>query len=232
MYKFAICDDEVKYTLEIKRLLETFLTSKKINEFDIYIYTDGASLMNSKEKFDLIFLDIMLADMDGIHIAKSFLDQERKENIVFISNSEIGKVQGYRVNALRYITKPINEKEFFIDLESLLTKIMCDNQFVYEDFMDQKIYIRDILYIEVFGRYTFVHLHSGIKKIRKQLNAWENIVPDLYFAKCHKAFLINLMMVDEIDKNQIRLKNGEILSITRAYKEAFKNKFFVYLGNR
>lgn len=232
MYKFAICDDEIKDLNTIRTLLNEFLNKNCIDDFVIDTYSSGQNLLESISEYDLILLDILLVEIDGISIARNFIDNNKKQNIIFISNSSAFLKEGYRVNALRYITKPIDKNELFYDLKNVLDKIINDNLFVFDESQPAlKLYYKKIEYIEVIGRRTYIY-YDGDKKIsKKPLKKWEELLNPHHFSRSHNSYLINLNYVYYIKNNHIILKNEKIVPLSRTFKDKFKSSFIDYLGD-
>lgn len=232
MYKFAICDDDIEDLKYINELFKEFLNDFRINDYVIDTYEFGYKLLENSSEYDLILLDILLTDIDGISVARKFIENDKNQNIIFISSSNAYLKEGYRVKALRYITKPIDKEELFYDLQSVFKKIFENNLFVFDELQaGLKLYYRNIEYIEVIGRNTYIY-YKGIKRSsKKQLKKWEELLNENHFVRCHSSFLVNLKHVYYIKNNQVILKSGNILPLSRTYKDKFKDLLFDYLGD-
>ena len=105
--RIAVCDDEEKYRVHVKTELE-----KIVNSIDVVIdsFAQGEDLLKKIENkpYDIIFLDIEMPTMDGITIAKKIREQSENMELVFLTNHVEYALEGYEVNALRYLTKPVN----------------------------------------------------------------------------------------------------------------------------
>ena len=131
---------------------------------------------------------------------------------------------------MRYITKPISQNELFFDLEIVLKKIIQKNLFVYDEKIPSlKLYHKDIFYIEVIGRYTYVHNKKDIRKFNKPLKIWSTILENNYFCKCHNSFLVNLSYVYQINAKTVILVNQTILPLSRTHKKRFNQAFLLYI---
>ncbi|WP_416325877.1 LytR/AlgR family response regulator transcription factor [[Eubacterium] hominis] len=232
MYKFAICDDDIEDLKIIYTLFKEFLHDFKIYDYVIDVYKSGYKLLESVSKYDLILLDIQLVDIDGISIARKFIDNNEEQNIIFISSSNAYLKEGYRVRALRYITKPIDKEELFYDLKNVLKKIIEDDLFVFDELQTGlKLYYRNIEYIEVVGRSTYIYYKGSKRSSKKQLKKWEELLSQNHFVRSHNSFLVNLKHVYYIKNNQVILKSGGTIPLSRTYKDKFKSLLFDYLGD-
>lgn len=81
----GICDDLEEYCNAIKCYSQNYFKIKQI-EFELYVYSCGKALLNAEKRFDILFLDIELADSNGIDIAKQILDKAPGTIIVIVTN--------------------------------------------------------------------------------------------------------------------------------------------------
>lgn len=220
MYFFAICDNNQKDLYYMESLLNTFFAYYNIDNYEIYLFNDGQSLIDSSRNFDLIFLETELNDINGVDIAYTYINNKNKQNIIFVTNSTKYYEDGYRVNALRYLTKPISKHALFIDLKNVLRDLIYENHFIYDNPVSRKmIKYKEIIYIEIIGRTSYVHLEKNVYPFNKQLKAWQEELKSFAFVKSHNSYLINLDQVDSIKNNYIVMKNKKKLPISRTYKK-------------
>ena len=106
--RIAVCDDEEEFRFQIRDMID-----KIYNSMDVIvdIFSDGRKLLERFDAmpYDVLFLDIEMPAMDGITLAKKL--RERSENVflVFLTGHVEYALEGYEVNALRYLTKPVKE---------------------------------------------------------------------------------------------------------------------------
>ena len=105
--RIAICDDEEIYRIELKTLLDKLLINA---DYNIDTFDDGNRLSESFKSlpYDLVFLDIEMPAVDGITLAKKIRAVSEKVFIVFLTSHVEYAIEGYEVNALRYLTKPVD----------------------------------------------------------------------------------------------------------------------------
>lgn len=112
IFRVAVCDDE---TMDLKQITETvdcILNSENIDN-TIMCYESGDKLMEAVldgVKFDMMILDVLLPDKNGIELASCIRDCSNNMPIVFISNDKEMALCGYEVNAVRYLAKPLVQK--------------------------------------------------------------------------------------------------------------------------
>ncbi len=92
--------------------------------------------------------------------------------------------------------------------------------------------IKDILYIEYYQRKTIIHTLSNDYSTTITIKEWLTILDGCYFSQCHKAFIINLKHIKDINKNNILLENNDELVLTRKFKKTFIDNYHQYLGGK
>ena len=102
--RIAICDDEERYRIELKTILNKLLINADLN---IDTFDDGNILADAfaASPYDLVFLDIEMPALDGITLAKKIRSRSENVFIVFLTSHIEYALEGYEVNALRYLTR-------------------------------------------------------------------------------------------------------------------------------
>lgn len=216
-YKIAICDDEQKHIEKIRRILLDEETDA---------YTNPKTLLEailSGRRYDVLFLDILMPEMDGISLARELRGLDEDMIIVFIT-SKIEFIQtGYEVKAFRYLLKE--------QLDSGLPKIwqdiereLLDRQdayFTYE--FERKTYrypCRDILYLESNLRRVILHTLSQTAVLYGKLDDLAAKYPA--FIRIHKSYLVNRRYIRSVSAGVVALASGDILPVSRKYAAALE----------
>ena len=104
MLRIAICDDEIQFQKMIKTILEEYLNTKEM-EYSIDLYESGVDLLNGDievSTYDIVFLDINMAELDGLDVAKKIREYSEDIEIVFVTAYASYSMEGYKVRAVRY----------------------------------------------------------------------------------------------------------------------------------
>ncbi len=177
----------------------------------------------SKESVDLLFLDINMPKLSGVSFYKS-LDQ--KPQVIFTTAYPEFAVEGFELNAVDYLMKPIAFERFVQAIQKVKEKLgQAPKEEVVQDFIllkaDKKIYrtpFNDILYCEALGDYVKVHLTSKTLIITTTLKGILADLPADQFMRTHKSYIINKTKFEYIEGNQIKI--GEhMVSIGQSYRE-------------
>ena len=109
MIKIAVCDDEKYFINEITEILENYLEKSGIT-YDIDSFNSGEKFIELKEginRYNVIFLDISMNDLDGMQVARRVREINKDVYIVFVTAFANFMADGYKVDAVRYILKNI-----------------------------------------------------------------------------------------------------------------------------
>lgn len=221
-----IVDDE---PLAIK-LLENHIS--KIDDLRL-VGTAGNALEAYKliklKKVDLIFLDIQMPDLTGIDFLKSL---NNKPKTIFTTAYREFAIEGFELEAVDYILKPITFERFFKAVERVLRKETEEKE---EEFImlrsngfQHKVFLKMILFFESQGNDVKVILKDGKSIVAKyKISDLEIYLTTKGFLRIHRSFLINLKEVKALGNNEIVIDSFTI-PVGRSFKEnyeKFKNRF-------
>lgn len=230
--KIAICDDNLLEANETKQALINFFNDFNI-KYQITVYTTGKELLKHYKNYDIIFVDIQLKNENGIEIAKIMNNSNHSYKLFLVSNFSGYFKDGFRVNAERYFTKPINQLEFNNDMSDVLKDYIYNSMFIFDEKISKsKIYIKDIQYVEILQRKTYLCTISNKFISNYSLSYWKNEFSNLGFSQTHKAFYVNLNNVKNYDSKNIYMDNGKVIPLSRFYKAKFIEEYNIFLSNK
>lgn len=221
MYQIAVCDDEKSDLQHNIRLTERVMAQAGI-PCSIAAYESGQSLLSdvqSGRHFDLLLLDVIMEKLDGMALAAALKQRPDAPNVVFISTDRDMAMQGYRVEARRYLPKPL-EPELL--REALLhcygearRRTKGRDQLMLPTASGRtRISLHDIRYAETWGRGTRISLPSGQLELRMRLSELVSQLPE-WFVYCHRTVLVNLDYVSGISHGTLELRGGGTLPVSR-----------------
>ncbi len=192
----------------------------------------GQELIQSSDNFDIIFLDIIMRDLDGMRTAHIFREKAFEKILIFISSSREYVFEAYDVEAFQYLLKPIDEKKLKKVLQKAVLKLESHSQefiIVSKERQKKKLFLDDIYYFEIKGRIMDIHGTDGIFTYYGQIGVLENSLQEKGFFRCHKSYLINLKYVDVYNRQEIILDNGERIVIAKRRYEEFCKEILRYM---
>lgn len=232
MYRIAIVEDSA---FDQKRLQEYLHRYEKETglQFQIDLYSDGADLIkNYPENLDLLLMDIMMDKMDGLKTARLVRRRDDRVLLIFITNMIQYAIEGYSVDAMDFIVKPISYTGLRIRLDRAMLRLKKDSAKHIEIRNSDgahAIAISDICYIETYNHKVIIHTKEQAIPANTSLSALTQELQGNLFFRCHAAFLINLCYVDKIQGNNVWV-NGQLLSISRYRRKDFLEAWGAYLG--
>lgn len=233
MLKVAICDDESQFRNIIKKHLSRYQNETSI-EIEVFEFENGEDLLEKNiEVFDVILLDIRMNKLNGIEVAKQIRSKDSNTVIVFITSLIQYALEGYKINAIDYLLKPINYKNMEDIMNRIIQKLeTTDYITIKNDNGVYKIAFSDIVFIETYSRKLLIHTLSENIISYKKMKAMETLLPKTLFFRCHIAYIINFKYVRKLEKNSIYLSNGTVIPLSRSYKEQFKIRVLEYWGDK
>lgn len=231
MINICIIDDDLDQLYIMNKLVKEFF-SELTQLFQIQLKTNVDDVLNQINTIDILFLDIELNSINGIKFAKEIRKQNKDIKIILISNYTKYLVDGYKVQADRYFLKPINKLEFFHEMNDVLKDFIMRNQFIYDKHISNtKIYVNDILYLEILNRKTILHLlDNRIFKYPYTLKWWKDYLSSFCFIQTHRAFLVNMYNISSYNNTSITLFNNEKIPLSYKYKDNFETTYLKFLN--
>lgn len=226
MLQIAICDDE-KTVRDALFSMSREMLAKAGEDADITLFADGDALCSAYEtqgaRFDLVFLDIKMDGMDGMHAAGRIRDRDEKVLIVFITSAAEYVFRGYEVRAFRYILKPELSHSFPLVFREILEELLHKREdcFCFQfDGETIALALSDIHYFESDRRVLHIHTAKQTYKTYRKLDEVAQALKKSDFVRCHQSFLVNARMIQKIGPAALTLKTGEALPVSkRRYQE-------------
>ena len=236
--KCIIIDDEPLAIDLLKSYVQKTPFLELVDTFDNAL--SAISTINEKN-IDVLFLDINMPMITGLEFSKTIPPSTR---IIFTTAYNQYAVEGFRLNALDYLLKPINYIEFLqaankaqewfklknnenneTDTDTTATSI-----FIKSGYRMEKIQFEDILYIENQKDYVKFHLENIKEPVSSlmSMQSLEEKLPDKQFMRVHRSFIVNLDKIKTIERNCI-VFGKEYIPVSESYKSKFQdfvNKHF------
>ena len=228
----AIVDDE---PLAVK-LLESYV-NKTPSLTLAASYSSAVEAMDGlrSDPVDLLFLDIQMPELDGLEFARMVGDDTC---IVFTTAFSQYAVDGYKVNAVDYLLKPISYPDFLASVnkaQDLLAKIRPsvveqeskDSFFIKSDYKLIRIAFDDILYIEGLKDYVKIYLSSAPRPILSltSMKTVENFLPQNDFLRIHRSYIVNMNKVTSLERGQVQIGERKL-----TVGDSYKDKILEYVG--
>jgi len=232
--RIAVCDDEEKFRTQEKDLID-----KLAGSIDVIVdaYSDGRKLLEAFDKnpYDVLFLDIEMPAMDGITLAKKLRERSNSIYIVFLTGHVEYALEGYEVNALRYLTKPVQEDKLREVLRFVMDSSISKRQIMIKvDGEETLINVSDIIYLEAQNQYVMLYTTDGEHLVRYNIGDFEEQLKNDGFFRIHRGYLISLGKVKKLVKSEVLMDgaDGEVsLPVSRSNVKPLKEALYAYVEN-
>lgn len=233
MLHIAICDDEKGFVQYLTDLLNRY--SKETGQ-DIKItpYYDGIELIEKYDTtIDLIFLDIRMKLVNGLHAAERIRQRDERVGIIFLTTLTQYGLEGYKYQADDYIIKPIKYARLKDEMSLFLKKHRNNTSpfiIISNDKGKYRITLKDIRYIETSNRNLLVHAQDNII-CYKTMKEMEQSLSSQGFGRCHSGYLVNMLYIKRVEKLDVILTTGEIIPISQPRRKSFIECLTDYWGD-
>lgn len=232
----ALVDDE---PLALS-LLESYV--RKTDSLELCgSYSSAIQAMKSlpEHPVDLLFLDIQMPELNGLEFSRMVSDNTR---IIFTTAFEQYAIDGYRVNALDYLLKPISYNDFIEAVNKALqwfelrkkaetpdsaqTSLPTDSNHIYvkSDYKIVQIELDKILYIEGLKDYIKIYTEDNPRPILSltSMKTMEEKLPSNRFIRVHRSYIVQKQKIKIIDKGRI-VFGKEYIPVSDSYKQELQN---------
>lgn len=230
MIRVGIVDDEKETRDKLQRYVENYFASIG-RKAAITVYTDGAELSGLEpHSLDIILLDIQMAHMNGIEAARKLRERDEDVLIIFITNMVQFAIEGYSVDALDFVLKPVDEAAVARELDKAKKRLdrRVSPQISVRN--SDGIFVLDadeIQFVETYDRHLIVHTLRNDVICSDTLAAMEKKLPDSFF-RCHSACLVNLRRVERVSGNDIVI-GKHLVPLSKHRKKEFMQAMTRYV---
>lgn len=227
--RLAVCDDEKNMLRQISAYLDQWQKDTE-NTLEVFFFSSAEALLGSMDrKTDLVLLDISMGGMTGMDCAKKLRTEGFSGEFVFITSMENYALEGYKVHAFAFLTKPLEYDEFKQVLDEYAAKQKEKRVAVLPvDTAEgtRILKIKNILYAEVFRRETSFAMQdkSRIESI-VQLAVVEEELTKYGFFRCHRSYLVNMKHIENIAASELTMADGSVVPLSKHRAKEFMSAY-------
>ena len=214
-YKIAICDDSAADRVYVTDMVNHWSAAEghavQINAFDsaesfLFHYADESD-------YDILLLDIEIAAMDGVTMAKHLRKDNEAVQIIFITGYTDYIAEGYEVAALHYLVKPVKEEKLFFVLDRAAEKLRKNEKVLHFEISGEmvRVPVYQIRYAEVMANYVTIHAAEDIT-VKMTLCDLEKELDERFY-RAGRSIIVNLTQISRVTKAEIKLSDGTVIPL-------------------
>lgn len=236
MIKIAICDDDRMLVSTNKVIVEKYVRKNR-EIVNIEEYGNGDFLLSDiqeGEYYDLILLDIEMPHKDGMEIAPQIKKYLPHVLIVFVTSHLKYAIDSFALSIFRYVPKQELEprlKQALSDAFNYIKLQQNDTYTIQTQNRFEKIFLKDILYIQKSGKNAVLVTFNTQTKVRKSLSQVYEELNKSEFIYIDRGCIVNIIHVMQVKNGEVVLKNGDSLAISRSHIQSTKELINTFWGN-
>ena len=234
MIRFAVCDDEPFYLNQISAAIMSCQNDE--GEFHIDRFCCGEDLLAdyTAGKYDIVILDIEMGGMNGLQTAEQIRRIDSGVLLMFLTNHSEFAIDGYQVNAFRYMLKGQSDYLYLRQLGSVIAAYRQSVQLFRIETKGRLTVCKldEIYYFEVMNKTISLHKAEEEVSFPGKMSEIEKRIEGFDFVKIHKSYLVNLMHVSYVEAATVLMKNGASLPLGRKFKAEFTDRYIQYISSK
>lgn len=232
--RILICDDTVEFTEKLKEALCEFFDENKLLCPEIIVYHSGEELLADTGKKDLVFLDVEMTGLSGIHVGKILKSQNKKAIIFIVTSFSEYLDDAMDFQVFRYLTKPIDKKRLYRSLKQAIKQYNSNFDDISFSTKEETFVVSTevVVMVEVLGRKTRVYTDTTSYLTSHPLSYWLEFLTEPHFFQTHRSYIINMQYVQSFNHTVVNLNNNQCSAyLTRRKYTEFKETYLMYLEN-
>ncbi len=233
----VVCDDNPQELAELAEIANRFAMSATYN-FEVKPCSSREQIsffLDDTGDIDILFMDIEMAQDNGIEIVRGLRDRFPYMPVIFVTNYEEYRSEAYDVYNFNYLRKPVNEN-IFKHVCYKAVDFICKNDEIFSFSFDgivNQLSTRDILYFEGCGHSVHVITENETYCVTMALSKLMELVKNgrYRFVMPHRSYFVNMINVRCLAKNELIMKDGRSVPVSRSYKANVK-AYFDSSGNK
>ncbi len=245
LLRVAIVEDETPHAELLRQHIESWQKQRGMENAGLevmirhFCHASAFFFAWEDESYDMIFLDIQMPGINGMEIARKIRETDGEVKLVFTTGITDYMQEGYEVEAVRYLLKPINREKLWQCLDRLQQAPVPSPQLVFQTLEAVvKVSEQEIEYFEARGHYTICHLRAGGLlpgqdgvteiKLRESFNALCERLSGRPFVRCHRSYLCGIARIHRVERTEILLESGGSVPLSRRMYETVVKAFIAY----
>lgn len=232
VYRVAICDDEQEQIEDVEAILSKW-SRLRGHVCRTCTFPSGEAFLFAYEEnkaYDILLLDVKMRELSGIDLARRIRQEDDRAEIIFLTSYFEFAGEGYDVDALHYLLKPISEEKLMQVLDKAAERlaeqppyvvIACEGSTI-------KLFEAQILYVESFLHYICIHTTEEEYKIKENISSFEEKLSNAFFRN-HRSYLVSLRHITRISRTSVTLEGEIELPLARGKYDEINQAYILYM---
>ncbi len=229
--RIALVDDSQEIRTQLSLYVKRFGEENGLLLEPVLFPSGDALLKDYAPVYDLIVFDIDMPGTNGMDTARRIRQTDQNVVILFVTNIAQYAINGYEVEAVDYVLKPVGHYDFSMKLKRALRRVKRKQEdcLVLDSLQGPvKVSPSEIFYVEVMDHYLTYHMKGRSCKVRGSLREHLPVLREHHFSRCHKSYMVNLAHVRNIRASGVVL-DDLIIPLGRTYKESVMEDYIHFL---
>lgn len=232
MYKIAVCDDNPADADYVADIIRRWAQARAVlMEIERFPSAEAFWFQYEENRcYDILFLDIEMEPegMNGIELAAKLRKNDSLIQLVFVTGYMEYIADGYDVEALHYLLKPVTEEKLGSVLARALERVKAREKELFLQTTDGRVRVlnSEIRYLEVQRNYVTIHAAEEYT-VKRTLGDLEKELDESFY-RTGRSFIVNLRFVRKITKTQVFLKDGAQVPLSRGLYEGINRAMIQY----
>ena len=226
--RIAICDPDPAAAKGIKNVIYAYAESRRL-DLMVDFFASGEALLESGIFYRLILISYEQKGLNGLDTAKCVRKTFSHSSVIFLGNTPDFVVRSVELAPLQVLLKPVKPAFLCSALDRYFNGPAVSRPLWIKSGAETFCCtIGEILYLEADNKYCHVSLKNKKVPCHKTMARLSCALPQHYFLKISRAYIVNLIYIESYNKNTVRLTNGEALPVTKKYYNSFQAGFSAF----
>jgi DNA-binding LytR/AlgR family response regulator len=195
----------------------------------IKTFVSAESFLFESEPFDILLLDIQMGGKNGLELAKELRNSDRHTQIIFITAYSDFLADGYDVDAVNYLLKPVGEDRFFGAMDKAFSRLSKSEPSLLISSGGETLRIPagEIISIESFSHMQEITATSGVYSVKTPFYTLERKLGD-GFVRTHRSYIVGVRHIKKVTKGEVVMMNGKSVPLSRRLYESVNKALIRY----
>jgi len=229
-YRVCICDDEETSAAYLSELVTAW---GKTRAFSVQqtVYPSAEAFLfawDAGSAADILLLDIEMPGLNGVELARRIRGSDRAVQIIFVTGYMDYLADGYDVEALHYLLKPVDAGKLYAVLDRAVQRLAERRESLLVEYNGclYRLPLHEIRWAEVQGNYTTLHAGRDYT-LKKPLKELASRLDDSFF-RTGRSYIVNLRFVQSVSKAEVVLTDGSKVPLFRGGYDAIHRAMIAY----